>query len=86
MPALRDVDATFERARLSVIAGPSGSGKSSLLRVLAGLQQPRAGEVEIDGADITRLATRQRRWLRRRKLGIVLQDPADNLVAYLPRR
>jgi putative ABC transport system ATP-binding protein len=81
--ALRGVETSFERARLSVITGPSGSGKSSLLRAFAGLQRPRAGQVEIDGCDITRLRTRQRRWLRRRSLGIVLQDPADNLVAYL---
>ncbi len=81
--ALREVDASFERARLSVITGPSGSGKSSLLRTFAGMQRPRAGEVEIDGCDIVRLRARQRRWLRRRRLGVVLQDPADNLVAYL---
>jgi len=81
--ALRGVEASFERGRLSVITGPSGSGKSSLLRAFAGLQRPRAGQVEIDGCDITRLRAGQRRWLRRRRLGVVLQDPADNLVAYL---
>jgi putative ABC transport system ATP-binding protein len=81
--ALRGVEASFERARLSVITGPSGSGKSSLLRAFAGLQAPQAGQIEIDGCDITRLRARQRRWLRRRRLGVVLQDPADNLVAYL---
>jgi ABC-type lipoprotein export system ATPase subunit len=86
VPALRGVDAEFERGRLSVITGPSGSGKSSLLRVLAGLQQPAAGQVEVDGTDLTRLRGRQRRWLRRRQLGVVLQDPADNLVAYLRAR
>jgi putative ABC transport system ATP-binding protein len=69
-----------------VIAGPSGSGKSSLLRALAGLQRPSTGQVEINGCDITRLRARQRRWLRRRALGVVLQDPADNLVAYLRAR
>jgi putative ABC transport system ATP-binding protein len=81
--ALRGVEASFERARLSVITGESGSGKSSLLRTLAGLQRPHAGHIEIGGRDITRLRPRDRRWLRRRELGVVLQDPADNLVAYL---
>jgi ABC-type lipoprotein export system ATPase subunit len=81
--ALRGVDAVFERGRLSVVAGPSGSGKSSLLRTVATLQRPRAGRVEVDGVDVTRLRPAARRRLRRRALGIVLQDPADNLVEYL---
>jgi ABC-type lipoprotein export system ATPase subunit len=81
--ALRGVDASFERGRLTVVAGPSGSGKSSLLRALATLQRPRAGRVEVGGVDVTRLRPAARRRLRRRLLGIVLQDPADNLLEYL---
>jgi ABC-type lipoprotein export system ATPase subunit len=84
--ALAEVDATFERGRLSVVAGPSGSGKSSLLRVLAGLHRPSAGTVEVDGIELTRLRTGARRRLRRHAMGIVLQDPADNLVEYLTAR
>jgi putative ABC transport system ATP-binding protein len=81
--ALRDVDAAFDRGQLSVVAGPSGSGKSSLLRVLAGLQRPRAGAVELDGTELARLRPGRLRRLRRRAMGIVLQDPADNLLEYL---
>jgi ABC-type lipoprotein export system ATPase subunit len=84
--ALREVDATFARGRLSVVAGPSGSGKSSLLRALAGLLRPRAGAIQVDGTDVTRLRPGARRRLRRRAMGIVLQDPADNLVEYLTAR
>jgi putative ABC transport system ATP-binding protein len=82
--ALREVDVTIERGRLTVVAGPSGSGKSSLLRVLAGLQRPRAGSVVVEDEDIARLRAGRRRRLRRSTMGIVLQNPADNLVEYLP--
>lgn len=84
--ALRDVDADFPKARLSVVSGPSGSGKSSLLRVLAGLQRPRSGRVEVAGVDLYRLREAQRRSLRRHRLGVVLQEPADNLLSYLAVR
>jgi putative ABC transport system ATP-binding protein/macrolide transport system ATP-binding/permease protein len=80
VPALVAVDASFAPGRLSVIAGPSGSGKSSLLQVLAGLQRPRAGEVVVAGTELTRLRPAARRRFRRRAMGVVLQNPADNLV------
>jgi putative ABC transport system ATP-binding protein len=83
--ALTDVDAEFPAGQLSVVAGPSGSGKSSLLRVLAGLQAARSGRVEVAGIDITGRRAGARR-LRRRAMGIVLQDPADNLLEYLRAR
>ena len=57
--ALRGVAVAFERGTFSAIMGPSGSGKSTLLHILAGLEQPTAGWVEIGG-------TRARRALRPR--------------------
>jgi putative ABC transport system ATP-binding protein len=84
--ALADVDVDLESGRLSVVAGPSGSGKSSLLRVLAGLHRPTAGTVEVAGTDITRMRTGPLRRLRRRTMGVVLQNPADNLLEYLTAR
>jgi putative ABC transport system ATP-binding protein len=81
--AVSDVDAVFPRTRLSVLAGPSGSGKSSLLRALAGLQVPHAGSVVVDGVDVTRLGSRARRRLRRRAIGVVLEEPSANLLPYL---
>ncbi|MFP5255817.1 MAG: ATP-binding cassette domain-containing protein [Acidimicrobiia bacterium] len=79
-PALRDVDATFAAARLTVVAGPSGSGKSTLLRILAGRHRPTSGMVEVLGVPLTGLHHRARRRLRRHALGIVLQQPAANLI------
>ena len=84
--ALTDVEASFPRNRLTVVAGPSGSGKSSLLRVLAGVIRPSRGSVLVDGVDLTRLGRGGRRRLRRRAMGVVLQDPADNLLEYLGAR
>lgn len=81
--AVTDVDLDLEERRLSVIAGPSGSGKSSLLRVLAGLHRPRAGLVQVEGVDLARLRAGALRRLRRRTMGVVLQNPADNLLDYL---
>ena len=82
-PALIDVHLECDPGRLSVIAGPSGSGKSTLLRVLAGLHRPKAGTVEIGGRDFARLRAREVRRRRRRTMGIVLQNPADNLLEEL---
>ncbi|MCB9833130.1 MAG: ABC transporter ATP-binding protein [Planctomycetes bacterium] len=48
-PALRGVDFEVERGELVVLLGPSGCGKTSLLRVLAGLERPAAGRIEIAG-------------------------------------
>jgi ABC-type lipoprotein export system ATPase subunit len=81
--ALRGVGMDFARGQLSVVAGPSGSGKSSLLRTLAGLQPAHAGTVEVDGVDIGRLRGRALRRLRRRSIGFVLEEPAANLLGYL---
>ena len=82
-PALVDVHLECDPGRLSVIAGPSGSGKSTLLRVLAGLHRPKAGTVEVAGVDISRLRARAVRRHRRQRLGVVLQNPADNLLEEL---
>lgn len=80
--ALSDVDKQFARGALTVIAGPSGSGKSSLLRILACVERPDSGTLEIGGRSADGSA-RGRRRLRRNTIGYIFQDPADNLVEYL---
>ncbi len=55
------------------IVGESGSGKSTLLNLIAGLDRPEAGSIEIEGSDITQLDDTARTLLRRSKLGFVFQ-------------
>ncbi|QYK42709.1 MAG: ABC transporter ATP-binding protein [Paracoccaceae bacterium] len=50
---LKGIDLTIEEGELAVFVGPSGCGKSTLLRMIAGLDRPTSGRIEIDGADVT---------------------------------
>jgi sulfate transport system ATP-binding protein len=58
--ALENVDLTVQSGALKALLGPSGGGKSTLLRIIAGLEKPDSGSVEIDGEDATKLAPRHR--------------------------
>jgi sulfate/thiosulfate transport system ATP-binding protein len=58
--ALDDASIEVPAGSLTALLGPSGSGKSTLLRVIAGLEQPEAGTVELDGVDVTRQAAQKR--------------------------
>jgi putative ABC transport system ATP-binding protein len=71
--ALDGVSTDFERDRFTAIMGPSGSGKSTLMHILAGLDKPTSGTVELDGTDITKLDDTKLTQLRRDKLGFVFQ-------------
>jgi sulfate/thiosulfate transport system ATP-binding protein len=68
--ALDDVSVEIPSGSLTAVLGPSGSGKSTLLRVIAGLERPDAGRVEIDGRDATNLPP------QRRGVGFVFQHYA----------
>jgi putative ABC transport system ATP-binding protein len=78
---IRDISFEIPDRQFAAIMGPSGSGKSTLLGLLAGLDLPTSGSIEIDGADITRLNEDQMAVMRGRKLGFVFQ--AYNLVPTL---
>jgi len=79
--ALRGVDVTFARGSFTAIMGPSGSGKSTLLHILAGLDRPTEGWVEIDGTRLDELDDRALTLLRRRAVGFIFQ--AYNLLPVL---
>ncbi|KJK56681.1 ABC transporter ATP-binding protein [Saccharothrix sp. ST-888] len=81
MTALDRVSLEVAPGEFTAVAGPSGSGKSSLLAVAATLLRPDSGQVLLDGQDAGALAESARTALRRERLGIVFQQ--SNLLASL---
>ncbi len=73
----------FPPGRISVILGGSGSGKSTVLRLIGGLVQPVRGRILVDGEDVTRLSERQLFRLRER-LGMMFQGGAllDSMTVF----
>jgi len=68
--ALSDVDLSVPSGELTALLGPSGGGKSTLLRIIGGLEDQDAGSIEIDGVDATRVPA------QRRNVGFVFQHYA----------
>ena len=71
LKALQGIDCDIKRGEVVVVIGPSGSGKSTFLRCLNLLEQPSAGTITVDGADITDPRTNINR--HREKMGMVFQ-------------
>lgn len=70
---LKGIDLTVHAGETVALLGPSGSGKSSLMAVLAGLERPGGGSVHVAGQDISRLDEDALAVARRGRIGIVLQ-------------
>jgi putative ABC transport system ATP-binding protein len=71
--ALRGVSLEIASGELTAVMGPSGSGKSTLMHILAGLDQPTSGSVEIGGEVITSMGDTELTRLRRSHIGFVFQ-------------
>ena len=67
-PVLRHVSVSVEAGELFAVVGPSGSGKTTLLRVIAGLEQPAAGSILVNGTEVNDIP------LPQRSVGMVFQD------------
>ncbi len=71
--ALKGVSLEVGQGKLTAVMGPSGSGKSTLMHIMAGLDKPTTGTVEISGTEITTLRDSDLTKLRRRHIGFVFQ-------------
>ncbi|MGW5361428.1 ABC transporter ATP-binding protein [Actinopolymorpha pittospori] len=72
-PALDGVDLTISAGEAVAVMGPSGSGKSTLLNLVAGLDRPTHGQVEVAGTELNRLSEKALARFRRTHIGIVFQ-------------
>jgi putative ABC transport system ATP-binding protein len=72
--AVNGVDLVIDEGSFVAVEGPSGSGKTTLLGLLAGLEPPDAGEINVLGHDLARLSAAERARLRQRRIGIVFQS------------
>nr|WP_301290363.1 ABC transporter ATP-binding protein [Paenibacillus sp. 1781tsa1] len=79
--ALRDVNLSVNQGEFVAIVGASGSGKSSLLHLLGGVDQPSSGQVIIDGIDLYSQSENELAVFRRRKIGFIFQS--YNLIPVL---
>jgi ABC-type lipoprotein export system ATPase subunit len=81
--ALQGLDLSVSAREMIAIIGPSGSGKSSLLNLLGGLDTPSAGKVRVDGRDLVNMSPIERTRYRRSTVGFVWQNVGRNLIPYL---
>lgn len=82
--AVDDISFTLDKGEFVGIMGASGSGKTTLLNCISTIDTATAGHIFIDGADITRLNSKQLSRFRREQLGFIFQDfnLLDTLTAY----
>jgi len=86
--ALRGVTLEVGRGEFLCVVGPSGSGKSTLFHILGGLTGATAGEVIVDGRDLSKISDAERTEMRKRLVGFVFQkynllptlSAADNIA------
>ena len=81
--ALQGLELTIEKGELMAIIGNSGSGKSTFLNMIGGLDRPSAGRLIVDGKDLFKMNERELVQYKRSTVGFVWQNNARNLLPYL---
>ena len=81
--ALQGLDITIDQGELMAIIGNSGSGKSTFLNMIGGLDRPSAGRLIVDGKDLFKLNEKELVDYKRSTVGFVWQNNARNLLPYL---
>lgn len=81
--ALQGLELTVQQGELMAIIGNSGSGKSTFLNMIGGLDRPSAGRLFVDGKDLFKLSDRELVRYKRSTVGFVWQNNARNLLPYL---
>lgn len=81
--ALQGLDLTIEQGELMAIIGNSGSGKSTFLNMIGGLDRPSAGRLIVDGKDLFKLNERELVDYKKRTVGFVWQNIGRNLLPYM---
>ena len=72
--ALKDINFSIESGEFVAIMGESGSGKTTMLNLLAALDKPTSGEIYLDGTNFSQIKEKERAAFRRNNLGFVFQD------------
>jgi ABC-type lipoprotein export system ATPase subunit len=80
--ALRGVDIDIGSGEMVALLGPSGMGKTTVLRLMAGLLKPSAGVVEVGQHDLGRMSSLERRALRAGDISFMVQGTGANLLPY----
>jgi len=81
--ALKGLTAGIPSSALLAVVGPSGSGKSSLLRLIAGMDRPTSGTLTVEGVGVHNASARALRRFRRGTVGYLFQRPSDNFLPHL---
>ncbi len=81
--ALQGLDLRVDKGELTAIIGNSGSGKSTFLNMLGGLDEPSAGKLFVDGKNLFKMTAKEKDLYKRNTVGFVWQNNARNLLPYL---